>query len=84
MFAVVTTVELPEGGTIEQGRKQLKSEVIPGLKASSGFVSAIFVSPRSQRGGVRHRGANAAMERMDPPAPVKLIHTEVREVAASV
>ncbi len=89
MFAVVTTVELPEGGTIEQGRQQLQSEVVPRLKGSPGFVSAIFLSPRSGREGLSvvvydsEANANAAMERMEPPAPVKLISTEVREVALS-
>jgi len=89
MFAVVTTVELPEGRSIEEGRQQLESEVLPRLKASPGFVSAVFLAPKSGNQGLSvvvfgtEEGAKAAMERMEPPAPVKLIHTEVREVAAS-
>lgn len=89
MFAVVTTVELPEGGTIEDGRKQLEAEVIPGIKAAPGFVAAYFLSPAEGREGLSFvifegkEAATAASKNIKPPPPVKLLHTEVREVAAS-
>jgi hypothetical protein len=89
MFAVVTRVELPEGGTIEEGRKQLEAEVIPRLKQAPGFVTACFLAPPEGREGLSFvvfdskQAATAAAENMQPPAPVKLLHTEVREVAAS-
>ena len=89
MFAVVTTVELPEGGTIEEGRKQLESEVIPRIKQAPGFVTAYFLAPPTGREGLSfivfdtEESARFASENMAPPEPVKLIHSEVREVAAS-
>jgi hypothetical protein len=89
MFAVVVTVELPEGGTIEQGRKQLESEVIPQVKSSPGFVAGYWISPATGREGLSvvfykdEQSARAAAENIKPPAPVKLLDVEVREVAAS-
>jgi heme-degrading monooxygenase HmoA len=89
MFAVVTTVELPEGGTIEEGRKQLEAEVIPRLKQAPGFVAAYFLAPPEGREGLSFavfeskEAATAVAENMKPPAPVKLLHVDVREVAAS-
>ena len=89
MFAVVTKVELPEGGTIEEGRKQLEAEVIPRLKAAPGFVAAYFLAPPSGREGLSvvvfedQRSAQSMADTMQPPAPVKLLSVEVREVAAS-
>ena len=89
MFAVVMRVELPEGGTIEEGRKQLEAEVIPRLKQAPGFVAAYFLSPPEGREGLSFavfdskQAATAVAENMQPPAPVKLLHVEVREVAAS-
>jgi heme-degrading monooxygenase HmoA len=89
MFAVVTTVELPEGGTIEEGRKQLEAEVIPGIKQAPGFVAAYFLAPTAGREGLSFvifeskEAATAVSENMQPPPPVKLLHSEVREVAAS-
>jgi hypothetical protein len=89
MFAVVMRVELPEGGTIEEGRRQLAAEVIPLLKKKPGFVSAYFLAPSSGREGLSFvvcdskQAATAAAENMQPPAPIKLLSVEVREVAAS-
>ena len=89
MYAVVTTVELPEGGTTEQGRAMLESEVIPNLKTAPGFVTAYFLAPTDSREGLsfvifdNEESARQASDGMAPPPPVKLIHTEVREVVAS-
>jgi heme-degrading monooxygenase HmoA len=89
MFAVVTTVELPEGGTIEEGRKQLESDVIPRMKQAPGFVAAYFLAPKEDREGLSFimfeskEAAMAVSENMQPPPPVRLLHSEVREVAAS-
>ena len=89
MFAVVTTVELPEGSTIEQGREHLDADVIPNIKNAPGFVTAYFLYPPEGREGLsfvifdNEQSAKFASDNMAPPPPVKLIHTEVREVAAS-
>jgi hypothetical protein len=89
MFAIVVKVELPEGGTIEEGRKQLETEVIPIIKQSPGFIAAYFLSPPTGRDGLSftlykdEESARAAAKMVNPPAPVKLVDVEVREVAAS-
>jgi heme-degrading monooxygenase HmoA len=89
MFAVVTTVELPEDRTIEEGRKQLEAEVIPRMKQAPGFVAAYFLAPTEGREGLSFyifeskEAATAFSENLQPPPPVKLLHSEVREVAAS-
>lgn len=89
MFAVVGRVELPEGGTIEEGRKELESTVIPRLKQAPGFVSALFLSPKTGREGLSvfvfntEQDANTAVENFKPPPGITPISTEVREVAAS-
>ena len=90
MFALVVKVELPEGGSIEQGRAQLAAEVIPQVRASPGFVAAYWLSPRSGREGLSfviysdEHSAKEAAAMVKPPPPVKLLSVEVREVAASV
>ena len=90
MWAVIVKVELPEGSTIEQGRKQLAEEVIPMVKQIPGLVSAYWLSPPTGREGLSliivqdEAVARMAAEGVKPPAPVKLISTEVREVAASI
>jgi hypothetical protein len=89
MFAVVARVELPEGRTIEQGRQQLESEVIPRLKGSPGFASALFLAPKTGNEGLSvivfhtEQEAIGAQERFQPAEGVKMLHSEVREVAAS-
>jgi hypothetical protein len=89
MFAVIARVELPEGGTIEQGREQLDTVVIPALKQAPGFVSAIFLSPPTGRDGLSvvvfntQEDANAAKENFRTPPGVTPISVEVREVARS-
>lgn len=89
-FAVVSRVELPEGGTIEEGRKQLASEVIPQLKQAPGFVSAMFLSPKEGREGLSiivwntEDEANNAVKNAQLPEGIKPISNEVREVAAAV
>ena len=87
-FAVIGRVELPEGGTIEEGRKQLASEVIPGLKHAPGFVSAMFLSPKEGREGLSiivwntEDDANNAVKNAQFPEGVRSLSMEVREVAA--
>ena len=89
MFAVVTTVELPEGRTLEEGRKELEAVVIPRMKEAPGFVAAYFLAPTQGREGLSFvmyeskEAATSVSEHMQPPPPLKLLHTEVREVAAS-
>jgi hypothetical protein len=89
MFGVVVKVELPEGGTIEQGRKQLNEQVIPQVKASPGFIAGYWLSPPTGREGLSvvlyedEQSARAAAANIEPPPPVKLLNVEVREVAAS-
>jgi hypothetical protein len=89
-FAVVTTVKLPEGETIENGRKQLETDVIPRIKQAPGFVSAVFVPEADVSEGLSilvfetRDQAQAAHDNMDKtmPAEIKKIKSEVREVAA--
>ncbi|MGH7722297.1 MAG: hypothetical protein ACRENL_05605 [Candidatus Dormibacteria bacterium] len=89
MFAVVTKVELPEGETIERGRKELESNVIPMIKQAPGFVSAVFLSPSSGSEGLSvlvfdtKEQAQGAVEQQRIEAPLKLISNDIREVAAS-
>jgi len=45
-------VELPDGGTIEQGRQQLETDVIPQVKSSPGFVAGHFLAPASGHEGL--------------------------------
>lgn len=89
MFAVVTTVELPEGRSIDEGRQMLESGVLPRLRSATGFVSAVFVAPKTGREGLSvvvfdsEANADAGMQAMQPPPGVRMIHQEVREVAAT-
>ena len=89
MFAVVTRVELPEGETIENGRKELEANVLPRLRQAPGFICAYFLSPPTGREGLSfvvfesRDVAAVAMERMELPPGITLVHSEVREVAAS-
>jgi hypothetical protein len=87
MFAVMLRVKLPEGETIEQGREQLDTIVIPGLKQAPGFVSALFLSPPTGSEGLgivvfnTLEDANTAKENFRPPPGVTPISVEVHEVA---
>ena len=89
MFAVVTKVELPPDETIERGRKELETNVLPMVKQAPGFVSAVFLSPSSGNEGLsvivfetkdQAEGA-VQMQRIEPP--LKLFSNDIREVAAS-
>jgi hypothetical protein len=90
MFAAVSTVELPEGGTIEQGRKQLETDVVPMIKQAPGFVSAIFLSPPTGREGLSivvfetQQQAQTAVDMMQVPPNIRVLTKEVREVAVQV
>jgi hypothetical protein len=89
VFAVIVRVQLPEGRTIEEGRRQLESEVIPQVKQNPGFVAGYWLAPASGNEGLSvvvfqdEQSARTAAANVTPPEPVKLINTEVREVAAS-
>ncbi len=90
MFAAVTTVELPKDGTIEEGRKDLEANVVPMLKQAPGFVSAVFLSPPTDREGLSvvvfetREQAQFVVDNMNPPEGVRLLKSEVREVAVKV
>lgn len=90
MYGVVTKVELPEDGTIESGRKELETTVVPMLKQAPGFVSAVFLAPPTGRDGLSvllfqsKEQAEMAVQMQQFPDGVKLISNEVREVAVSV
>jgi len=89
MFAVVTKVELPADSTIESGRKELETNVIPLVKQAPGFVSAVFLSPSSGNEGLSvlvfqtREQAEGAVQMQQIDAPLKLISNDIREVAAS-
>ena len=89
MHAVVVRVELPEGGTIEQGRQMINEQVIPRVKQLPGFRGGYWLAPPSGRDGLSfilfedEQSARNAAEGIQPPPPVRLVSTEVREVAAS-
>jgi hypothetical protein len=88
-FAVVVKVELPEGRTIEDGRKMLEAVVIPDVKSHPGFVTGYWLAPPTGLEGLSfviykdEASARTAAEGVKPPPPVKLVDVEVREVAAS-
>lgn len=89
MFAVIVRVQLPEGRSIEEGRRQLEAEVIPQVKRNPGFIAGYWLAPRSGNEGLSvviyqdEQSARTAAENVTPPEPVKLLNVEVREVAAS-
>ena len=68
---------------------QLNEQVIPQVKASPGFIAGYWLSPPTGREGLSvvlyedEQSARAAAANIEPPAPVKLLNVEVREVAAS-
>ena len=88
-FAVVTKVELPPDETIERGRRELETSVIPTVRQAPGFVSAIFLSPQEGNEGLsvivfetKEQAEGAVrMQKIEPP--LKLISNDIREVAAS-
>lgn len=89
MFAVVTKVKLPEDETIERGRKELETNVIPMIKQAPGFVSCVFLSPSQGNEGLSvilfqtKEQAEGAVQMQKIDAPIELISNDIREVAAS-
>ncbi|MBJ7609565.1 MAG: hypothetical protein JF887_09090 [Candidatus Dormibacteraeota bacterium] len=83
----MTTVELPEGETIERGREDLEANVLPMIKQAPGFVSAVFAP--SGREGLSmvvfetREQAQAASDNMKLPPGVRMVKSDVREVAAT-
>ncbi len=82
-------MELPPDETIEPGRKELETNVIPMTKQAPGFVSAVFLSPSEGNEGLSvivfetKEQAQGAVERQRIEPPLKLISNDIREVAAS-
>lgn len=89
MFAVITKVQLPDDETIERGRKELETNVIPMVKQAPGFVSCIFLSPSEGNEGLSvivfqtKEQAEGAVRMQQIEPPLTLISNEIREVAAS-
>jgi hypothetical protein len=89
MFGVVVKVELPEGGTLEQGREMLNNQVIPQVKQAPGFKTAYWLAPPTGRDGLSFMifetedNARGFVDNLNVPPPVRLVSAEVREVAAS-
>lgn len=89
MFAIVVRVQLPEGHTVEVARKEVEADVLPGIKQSPGFVSACFLYPASGNEGMSftvykdEASARGAAAMVTPPAHIKLLGVEVREVITS-
>jgi hypothetical protein len=89
VFALVTKVTLPADGTIEAGRKDLETNVIPMIKQAPGFVSCVFLSPAEGNEGLsvivfetREQAEGAQqMQKIEPP--LTLVSNDIREVAAS-
>lgn len=90
MHAVVTHIELPEGRTVQEAREAVEGQVLPRLRAMPGVVSAVFLAPASGRDGFSvvvfdtEESARAAQPRMEPPPPVRLVRSEIREVVGTL
>ena len=89
MHAIVVRVELPEGGTVEQGRQMVNEQVIPRVRQLAGFRGGYWLAPQTGRDGVSfllfedEQSARDAAAGLQPPPPVRLVSAEVREVVAS-
>ncbi len=89
MFAVVTKVELPADETIERGRKELETNVIPWSSRLRGSSRASSSRRRSGNEGLSvivfqtKEQAEGAVQMQKIEAPLKLISNDIREVAAS-
>lgn len=91
MFAVVWRLRVPEGGTVEQGRRLLNGEVLGRVKQGPGFVTGYWLAPAATREAlsvVIYRDEPlvlAAPERVRSAVPerVQLLDVKVREVTAS-
>ena len=88
-FAVVTKVKLPEDETIERGRRELETNVIPMIKQAPGFVSCVFLSPPTGNEGLSvivfetKEQAEGAVQMQKIEPPLELISNDIREVAAA-
>lgn len=89
MHAIVVKVELPEGSTIEEGRRELEANTVPRVKQTPGFVAAYWLAPPTGRDGLSfvvyedEQSAKKAAEMVSVPEGMKLVDVQVREVAAS-
>lgn len=91
MYALVGTVEI-DPGRAEQAVVMLNDQLVPQVKAMSGFVSGTWARSVDGRKGysivifATEEAANAAMERArrgpPPEAPVKVLSSEVCELMA--
>ena len=92
MHAVVVKVKLPTGRTIEEGKQQLETLVLPMVRQNPGVLNGYWLRPPE---GEEEEGlsvvlfdteanARAALDRVQTPPDVQLVHKEVREVVASL
>jgi hypothetical protein len=86
--AVVISVDLPSGGTPEDGLKMLNEMVIPQARAQKGFESGTWMNDHGKGMGVvlfdTERHALAAQKKLRPPvgAPTTFRSSDVYEVGA--
>ncbi len=90
MFAIVVHVELPEGFSIEAAKKGIEEQVIPRVTQAPGFRMGHWMAPVApSREGMsillfdEEQPARDFAGVLQPPPPVRLIGTEVREVIAN-
>jgi hypothetical protein len=90
MHAVVVKVKLPTGRTIEEGKQQLETLVLPMVRQNPGVLNGYWLAPPQGEEGLsvvlfdNEANARAALDRVQTPPDVQLVHKEVREVVASL
>jgi hypothetical protein len=90
MHAVVVKVKLPEGRSVEEGRKQLESEVLPRVRQNPGVLHGYWLRPPQGTEGLSvvvfdtEENARKAAADVRVPPGVEVLDTEVREVVASI
>ena len=89
MFAAIARVELPEGGSPEEGLEQLENDVIPKLKEIPGVKAAYFLEPDSGNEGMAvmicedEESASTLASSFRSDEGVRLMNVEVRSIIAS-
>jgi hypothetical protein len=96
MHALVVTVQIDSANDPEEGRKNLRENVVPAVSKAPGFLSGYWLAPDSRGRAVSFvifdnednvkAGAGMAQQMFDGggvPAGVTLSSIDVREVAAS-
>ena len=90
MHAVVVTVKLPAGRSLEEGVKQLESQVLPMVRQNPGVLNGYWLAPPSGDQGLSivlydtEENARSAAGSIRTPPEVQLLSAEVREVVASL